>query len=200
MRLPFAPPTRTLLRAADAAETEHLRRMPYQNCAGTRLQRNAGLNMQYYHPSSSFLPEAHERYSLTDKLVGDALQLGRYMDPAVVEVARRELAEAYELDDRQLDYTAFRLTAATAAAAASGNLSSNGNASQYGLSSQNYLEHVGGYAPEEVNDINQYSQHSLLRPAINTVCLNSGIVPSTTHNQSQNKGEHDSELLLVTTL
>lgn len=197
MRLPFAPPTRTLLRAADAAETEHLRRMPYQNCAGTCLQRNPGLNMQYYHPSSSIIPEAHERYSLTDKLVGDALQLGRYMDPAVVEVARRELAEAYELDDRQLDYTAFRLTAA--AAAASGNLSSNGDASQYGLFSQNYLEHVGGYAPEEVNDINQYSQHSLLRPAINTVCLNSGIVPPT-NNQSQNKGEHDSELLLVTTL
>lgn len=46
---------------------------------------------------------------LTDRLVGEALQLGRYMDPSVVEVARRELAEAYELDERQLNTAAYTL-------------------------------------------------------------------------------------------
>jgi hypothetical protein len=61
--------------------------------------------------------------------VGEALQLGPYTDPRLVEVARRELAEAYQLDDRQMDSAAF-----------------------------SYLEHMGGIGPEDINDINQYSQ------------------------------------------
>lgn len=73
---------------------------------------------------------------IADHLVREALQpsLGRYMDPQVVEVARRELAEAYELDDRQLDSAAYALTYPS------------------------YLEHVGGLHPDEINDINQYSR------------------------------------------
>jgi hypothetical protein len=58
--------------------------------------------------------------------VGQALQL---TDPKLVEVARRELAEAYEMDDRQMDSAAYH-----------------------------YLEHMGGIGPEDINDINQYSQ------------------------------------------
>uniref|UniRef100_A0AC35GDK2 Uncharacterized protein n=2 Tax=Panagrolaimus sp. PS1159 TaxID=55785 RepID=A0AC35GDK2_9BILA len=48
------------------------------------------------------LSAEERRRALTDRLVGDALQLGRYMDDTVVGVARRELAEAYELDERDL--------------------------------------------------------------------------------------------------
>ena len=74
--------------------------------------------------------ERHE--SVADKLVGEALQLGRYMDPSVVVAARREIAEAYELDDQQLDTAAYSLTY------------------------PNYA--LGGLHPDEINDINQYSR------------------------------------------
>lgn len=212
VRLPFAPSTRTLLRAADANEVEQQCRMSQQNyTTALRLQRGAELNSpsQTYHrkpPGSigSLLSEAHkqQRYALTDRLVGEALQLGRYMDPAVVEVARRELAEAYELDERQLDSAAFRLTTAAAAASASGNHFSNGRTLPLvGPPISTYLEHVGGFAPEELSDINQYSQHSLLRPASKANCLNSGMISSTApKQQSQDQADEDDELLLVTTL
>uniref|UniRef100_A0A183BSL2 Voltage-dependent L-type calcium channel subunit alpha n=1 Tax=Globodera pallida TaxID=36090 RepID=A0A183BSL2_GLOPA len=76
------------------------------------------------------------RNVLTDRLVGDALQLGPYHDAHVVEVARRELAEAYQLDERNMDSAAYT-----------------------------YLEqHLGGVCPEDIQDINKYSQHALMRP------------------------------------
>lgn len=72
----------------------------------------------------------HQQHELADRLVGNALQLGPYTDPRLVEVARRELAEAYELDERQMDSAAYH-----------------------------YLEqHLGGIGPDQINDINQYSQ------------------------------------------
>jgi hypothetical protein len=53
------------------------------------------------------------------------------------------MAEAYELDDRQLAAAAYNLT------------------------DPSYFEHTGGMNPNEFSDINQYSQQSLLRPASN---------------------------------
>ena len=115
-------------------------------------------------------PEERQR-NIADRLVGDALQLGRYMDETVVGVARRELAEAYEMDERELESAAFTLT------------------------NPEYLEHVGGLHPEEFSDINQYSQRSLLRPANTMNPQNSS--GDTTANTA---GTSDDDLLLVTTL
>jgi hypothetical protein len=39
-----------------------------------------------------------------------ALQLDPYEDSSVVQVARREMAEAYQLDDRMIDTAAYTLT------------------------------------------------------------------------------------------
>lgn len=72
---------------------------------------------------------------------------------------------------------------------------------------RNYLEHVGGYHAEEINDINLYSQHSLLRPAGNTNHLggyiggsiNNNNLPPSEDNNSQHQ-RRDDDLLLVTTL
>ncbi|KAI6175284.1 CAC1F-C domain-containing protein [Aphelenchoides bicaudatus] len=94
------------------------------------------------------------------------------MDPHVVEVARREMAEAYELDDRQLATAAYTLTDPT------------------------YYEHTGGMNPNEFSDINQYSQQSLLRPA-STAATNSHHVPNNGGNRS---GDANDDSVLITTL
>lgn len=153
----------------------------------------------------------HNSHLLTDRLVGEALQLGRYMDPSVVEVARRELAEAYELDQHQLDSAAYTLADQNGKIknlnffTKKKNLAINLNNTN-NLTDRNYLEHVGGYHAEEINDINLYSQQSLFRPADNN---NSYISSDTIINNNNNNlsplsdSQHqrqDGDLLLVTTL
>lgn len=76
--------------------------------------------------------EIEQEGGMADRLVGEALQLGRYLDPTVVQAARREIAEAYELDDQQIDSAAYSLTYPSYA--------------------------LGGLHPDEINDINQYSR------------------------------------------
>jgi len=51
------------------------------------------------------------------------------------------------------------------------------------------MEHVGGFRPDEISDINQYSQHGLLRPV--TTCV---------ETQPAESPEQEDDLLLVTTL
>lgn len=83
--------------------------------------------------------EANEE-GLTERLVGEALGLGRYMDQRVVEAARREIAEAYSLEESELESAAAALT------------------------DPRYLEHLG-MEKCEVRDFNRYSASALLRPA-----------------------------------
>ncbi|CAJ0587570.1 unnamed protein product, partial [Mesorhabditis spiculigera] len=75
--------------------------------------------------------------SSADRLVGQALGLGRYMDQRVVGAARRELEEVFGVEGQELDAVAEAL-------------------------STNYMEHVG---MNEMRDMNQYSRSSLLRPS-----------------------------------
>ncbi|KAI1717746.1 ion transport protein [Ditylenchus destructor] len=167
VRLPYAPPGRTVLRAADPGETEQIRRMQQDNSrysVGRQLPQVAR-------------PDGPHHQRISDRLVGEALQLGRYMDPGLVEVARRELAEAYELDDRQMERVATAYALADPSAGPH--------------------HHLGGFQPEEFSDINQYSHKSLLRPATGAsrpMGNNSGLQTS----PSQDSQEDD--LLLVTTL
>ncbi|MFH4976850.1 hypothetical protein AB6A40_003559 [Gnathostoma spinigerum] len=77
---------------------------------------------------------------LTERLVGEALDLGRYMDERVVEAARREIAEAYSLEEADLESAAAALT------------------------DPRYMEHLG-MERFEVRDFNRYSATALLRPA-----------------------------------
>ncbi|MCP9266063.1 Voltage-dependent calcium channel type D subunit alpha-1 [Dirofilaria immitis] len=77
---------------------------------------------------------------LTERLVGEALALGRYMDERVVEAARREIAEAYSLEESELESAAATLADAR------------------------YMEHLG-MERCEVRDFNRYSARALLRPA-----------------------------------
>ncbi|KAI6187261.1 Voltage-dependent L-type calcium channel subunit alpha [Aphelenchoides besseyi] len=158
LRLPTADHRRTLLRPA---EPEDYERHGY-NVPPRLLARQRGNGA----PASA---------QLADRLIGEALEstpgLSRYMDPGVVEVARRELAEAYQLDDRQLANAAFVT-----------------------LTDPTYLAHCGGVHPTEFNDINQYSRQSLLRPAV----TNSG--PSGRETMANPNGNADDDLLLVTTL
>ncbi|KAI6214212.1 hypothetical protein M3Y94_00241300 [Aphelenchoides besseyi] len=158
LRLPTADHRRTLLRPA---EPEDYERHGY-NVPPRLLARQRGNGA----PASA---------QLADRLIGEALEstpgLSRYMDPGVVEVARRELAEAYQLDDRQLANAAFVT-----------------------LTDPTYLAHCGGVHPTEFNDINQYSRQSLLRPAV----TNSG--PGGRETMANPNGNADDDLLLVTTL
>ncbi|GMT23860.1 hypothetical protein PFISCL1PPCAC_15157, partial [Pristionchus fissidentatus] len=83
------------------------------------------------------LPFAHRPVLRpADKLVEEALGLGRYGDERVVGAARREIEEAFSLDDRQLDMAAAGLA-------------------------PNLMEHAG---MNEMRDYNEYSRSSLLRP------------------------------------
>lgn len=77
---------------------------------------------------------------LAERLVSEALGLGRYMDERVVEAARREIAEAYSLEESELDRAAAT------------------------LADQRYMEHLG-MERSEVCDFNRYSASALLRPA-----------------------------------
>uniref|UniRef100_A0A915N0T4 Uncharacterized protein n=1 Tax=Meloidogyne javanica TaxID=6303 RepID=A0A915N0T4_MELJA len=105
VRLPYSPTTRTVVRPIEL--------YPRQSTSNAvHMQR----------------PEV-DHHELADRLVGEALQLGPYTDPRLVEVARREMAEAYQLDERQIDQTAAY-----------------------------FLEHMGGIGPDQISDINQYSQ------------------------------------------
>ncbi|KAJ1347400.1 hypothetical protein KIN20_002441 [Parelaphostrongylus tenuis] len=72
-----------------------------------------------------------------DRLVGQALGLGRYMDRRVVGAARREIGEAFALNDREMDIAADTLA-------------------------PQYMQHVG---MNEIRDYNEYSRSGLLRPA-----------------------------------
>ncbi|CAJ0933163.1 unnamed protein product, partial [Mesorhabditis belari] len=74
--------------------------------------------------------------SPADRLVGQALSLGRYMDQRVVGAARRELEEVFGVEGQDMDLMANQLAS-------------------------NYMEHVG---MNEMRDMNQYSRSSLLRP------------------------------------
>ncbi|KHN77958.1 hypothetical protein Tcan_07629 [Toxocara canis] len=85
-------------------------------------------------------PAESNEEGLTERLVGEALGLGRYMDERVVEAARREIAEAYSLEESELESAAAALTDAR------------------------YLEHLG-MERSEVRDFNRYSASALLRPA-----------------------------------
>ena len=67
-----------------------------------RGAQHANFGHRFSQPGPNSRPD-YFQYGLAERLVGEALQLGRYQDPQVLEVARREMAEAYELDDRQLD-------------------------------------------------------------------------------------------------
>uniref|UniRef100_A0AC35U5M9 Voltage-dependent L-type calcium channel subunit alpha n=1 Tax=Rhabditophanes sp. KR3021 TaxID=114890 RepID=A0AC35U5M9_9BILA len=98
----------------------------------------------------------HPRDILTETLVAEALSLGEYMDHNVVEAARREIAEAYQLDENSMNRAAFSLSGEPPAPAPSSHIIHR---------EPNYLEHVGGMEADEVSDINQYSQNSLFRPA-----------------------------------
>ncbi|KAK6110339.1 Ion transport family protein [Brugia pahangi] len=84
-------------------------------------------------------PDRNEE-GLTERLVGEALALGRYMDERVVEAARREIAEAYSLEESELESAAATLADAR------------------------YMEHLG-MERCEVRDFNRYSARALLRPA-----------------------------------
>lgn len=131
---------------------------------------------EYYQNHNQQYPSIQRqmRNHPADQLVRDALNpsLGRYIDRQVVEVARREMAEAFELDERQLQ-----------------------NAAAYTLANPNYLEHVGGVLPDEISDFNQYSQSSLLRPSQHQPhsLMNN-------MNNQHNGASNDEDLLLVTTL
>uniref|UniRef100_A0A1I8B8S9 CAC1F_C domain-containing protein n=1 Tax=Meloidogyne hapla TaxID=6305 RepID=A0A1I8B8S9_MELHA len=141
VRLPYSPTTRTVVRSIElyprqsTSNAVHMQRHPpsYHYYNNNQQQQFYGgyrpNNSQNYYSG----PDHHE---LADRLVGEALQLGPYTDPRLVEVARREMAEAYQLDERQIDQTAAY-----------------------------FLEHMGGIGPDQISDINQYSQHDLLRPA-----------------------------------
>ncbi|KHJ93557.1 hypothetical protein OESDEN_06527 [Oesophagostomum dentatum] len=72
-----------------------------------------------------------------DRLVGQALGLGRYMDRRVVGAARREIEEAFALNDREMDMAADSLA-------------------------PQFMQHVG---MNEMRDYNEYSRSGLLRPA-----------------------------------
>uniref|UniRef100_A0A158PKH5 Voltage-dependent L-type calcium channel subunit alpha n=1 Tax=Angiostrongylus costaricensis TaxID=334426 RepID=A0A158PKH5_ANGCS len=72
-----------------------------------------------------------------DRLVGQALGLGRYMDRRVVGAARREIGEAFALNDREMDIAA-------------------------GTLAPQFMQHVG---MNEIRDYNEYSRSGLLRPA-----------------------------------
>uniref|UniRef100_A0A158P6U9 Voltage-dependent L-type calcium channel subunit alpha n=1 Tax=Angiostrongylus cantonensis TaxID=6313 RepID=A0A158P6U9_ANGCA len=72
-----------------------------------------------------------------DRLVGQALGLGRYMDCRVVGAARREIGEAFALNDREMDIAA-------------------------GTLAPQFMQHVG---MNEIRDYNEYSRSGLLRPA-----------------------------------
>uniref|UniRef100_A0A915B5P9 Voltage-dependent L-type calcium channel subunit alpha n=1 Tax=Parascaris univalens TaxID=6257 RepID=A0A915B5P9_PARUN len=85
-------------------------------------------------------PAESNEEGLTERLVGEALGLGRYMDERVVEAARREIAEAYSLEESELESAAVALADAR------------------------YLEHLG-MERSEVRDFNRYSASALLRPA-----------------------------------
>nr|QSV39147.1 voltage-dependent calcium channel L type alpha-1 [Meloidogyne graminicola] len=202
VRLPYSPTTRTVVRPIDlyprqstSLNSDHLHRDQfnhyYNNNPYSGYNRGNNKNTNYYSTN-------HE---LTNRLVGEALQLGQYTDPRLVEVARREMAEAYQLDERQIDQTAAY-----------------------------FLEHMGGGDESEgiggINDINQYSQHDLLRPAdlelledyekslkedeIHNRLFHSPPSPaqfSSEQQQQQNKrkepninNEEENDLLLVTTL
>ncbi|VDK63452.1 unnamed protein product [Onchocerca ochengi] len=85
-------------------------------------------------------PSDGNEEGLTERLVGEALALGRYMDERVVEAARREIAEAYSLEESELESAAATLADAR------------------------YMEHLG-MERCEVRDFNKYSARALLRPA-----------------------------------
>ncbi|KAL3982074.1 Ion transport family protein [Acanthocheilonema viteae] len=85
-------------------------------------------------------PQDGNEEGLTERLVGEALALGRYMDERVVEAARREIAEAYSLEESELENAAATLAGAR------------------------YMEHLG-MERCEVRDFNRYSARALLRPA-----------------------------------
>uniref|UniRef100_A0A0K0E6W3 Voltage-dependent L-type calcium channel subunit alpha n=1 Tax=Strongyloides stercoralis TaxID=6248 RepID=A0A0K0E6W3_STRER len=154
-------------------------------------------------PTPSYMP----RQELTDNLVAKALSLGRYMDHNVVEAARREIAEAYQLDEPSMVRAAYSLSEQPPGPAPI-NMANPSNISHHPLHHSHhinindeyrepeYLEHVGGIRPEEVNDINQYSQQGLFRP----------VDPHNMRiNNNQNRGNDGNsssqeDLLLVTTL
>lgn len=168
VRLPHVMPNRTVVCPADALDGPYYGQNHYD-----RYQPHAGVNHARPPMDGGYYPNAPpQQHGLTDRLVSEALgpQLGRYMDPSVVEVARREMAEAYDLDERQLNTAAFTLT------------------------NPAYLEHVGGLRPEEFSDINQYSQRSLIRQAGN------GANSHTAANYGVDQGSQPEDLLLVTTL
>uniref|UniRef100_A0A1I7XSC2 Ca_chan_IQ domain-containing protein n=1 Tax=Heterorhabditis bacteriophora TaxID=37862 RepID=A0A1I7XSC2_HETBA len=74
-----------------------------------------------------------------DRLVGQALGLGRYMDQRVVGAARREIEEAFSLNDREIDLAADSLA-----------------------DHPQFMQHVG---MNEIRDYNEYSRSGLLRPS-----------------------------------
>ncbi|VDN55696.1 unnamed protein product [Dracunculus medinensis] len=86
------------------------------------------------------IPAEENEKRLSERLVGEALDLGRYMDERVVQAARREIAEAYSLEESEMERVAATLT------------------------DQRYLEHLG-MDRCEVRDYNNYSSSALLRPA-----------------------------------
>nr|CAD2130697.1 unnamed protein product [Meloidogyne enterolobii] len=147
VRLPYSPTTRTVVRPIELYPRQstsnavhmqrHLPQHPYYNNNQQQQQFYGGYRpTPNHHSSSQNYYSGPDHHELADRLVGEALQLGPYTDPRLVEVARREMAEAYQLDERQIDQTAAY-----------------------------FLEHMGGIGPDQISDINQYSQHDLLRPA-----------------------------------
>ncbi|PAV83495.1 hypothetical protein WR25_15942 [Diploscapter pachys] len=109
-----------------------------------------------------------------DRLVGQALGLGRYMDRHVVNAARREIEEAFQLDDTEIDAAAVGLSRGE-----------DGVADSLPLPPE-YMQHAG---MTEMRDYNEYSRSSLLRPA-----------PTQQDSRDSRGSDSQEDLLLVTTL
>ncbi|KJH46257.1 voltage gated calcium channel IQ domain protein [Dictyocaulus viviparus] len=108
--------------------------MPSEAYEGTYRPVPEGKSLNL--PFSSRIVLTSDGSRPADRLVGQALGLGRYMDRRVVGAARREIEEVFALNDREMDMAAHTLA-------------------------PQFMQHVG---MNEIRDYNEYSKSGLLRP------------------------------------
>ncbi|XGW27420.1 hypothetical protein V3C99_007763 [Haemonchus contortus] len=128
------PPLREPLTMA-RSQALALAGMPSEAYEGTYRPVPEGKSLNLPYASRSILTGEETRPA--DRLVGQALGLGRYMDRRVVGAARREIEEAFALKDHEMDMAADSLA-------------------------PQFMQHVG---MNEMRDYNEYSRSGLLRPA-----------------------------------
>ncbi|KAK6024489.1 hypothetical protein OSTOST_09701, partial [Ostertagia ostertagi] len=127
------PPLREPLNMA-RSQALALAGMPSEAYEGTYRPVPEGKSLNLPFASRSILANEDRP---ADRLVGQALGLGRYMDRRVVGAARREIEEAFALKDHEMDMAADSLA-------------------------PQFMQHVG---MNEMRDYNEYSRSGLLRPA-----------------------------------